>query len=198
MSFATVQSLIAITKIPDVEVAVREGCSSVTLARNWVAGEFLFKSYDRIFWIDSDMRFERTMFERMLKHSDDVPIIGAAYPSRMNPEKPNVLLLDGRPKADDKNRKKVAALGFGFMIIWREVMEKMANGSAQMCNDTQRPYAEIFQNGRRQRADGYWAPVTEDYMFCFKVREQYGYDVRMACDVRPGHLAEHAFRMSDG
>ena len=93
MSFATVQSLIAITKIPDVEVAVREGCSLVTLARNWIAGEFLFRSHDRIFWIDSDMRFSVAMFERMLEHSDRVPIVGASYPSRMNPEKPNVLLL---------------------------------------------------------------------------------------------------------
>jgi hypothetical protein len=179
-------------------VAVREGCSLVTLARNWIAGEFLFRSHDRIFWIDSDMRFSVAMFERMLEHSDRVPIVGASYPSRMNPEKPNVLLLDEQPKEDEHHCKRVAGLGFGFMVIWREVMEKIAKDAVQMRNDMQRPYAEIFKIGSRRRKDGFFSPITEDYVFCFEAREKYGYDVWMARDVRPGHLGEHAFRMSSG
>src|SRR6185436_20137226 len=56
--------------------------SQIDLDRSTLAHQFLQSDCDRIFWIDSDMRFSIDDFFRILALSTQYPIVGASYPAK--------------------------------------------------------------------------------------------------------------------
>ena len=83
---------------------------------------------DYILWIDSDMRFPCDAIDRMVGHG--LPIIAANYSTRRLPLRP-VAALNPEGTAyhhtvrGSQKLEMVAHVGMGFMLVKREVFEKL-------------------------------------------------------------------------
>lgn len=110
--------------------------------------------YFAALWLDTDMRFPKDAFTKLLAH--ELPIVGAGYPSRHYPHKPVVarnLKTDERvwTTPQHEGTEEVAGIGFGCLLTIGEALAKI----------------------ERPRFMPAWNPdgdtdVTEDMMFAYR------------------------------
>ncbi len=102
--------------------------SNVTMQRDALAREALETSADFLMWLDSDMHFPSDTIDRLLNRK--AKIVGAPYTTRVKPIRStafkSAMDYDARlNRSVDGGIEKVAALGFGCVLIHREVFETM-------------------------------------------------------------------------
>jgi hypothetical protein len=154
--------------------------SLVTRARNSLVAMFLESSYTDLIFIDSDIRFDPASVPRML--ASGKPVIGGAYSVKQIPPRYTLsFCFDGDP-ADrnlvaDKGDIEVAEIGTGFLLIRREVLEKMmeAYPDLKYTNDIS-TYPEKLGPFFYTFFDTVLDPVSrrylsEDYAFCRRWRD---------------------------
>jgi hypothetical protein len=128
----------------------------------------IYSEATHIFWLDDDMVVPPTAIIQLLR--DDQPIVGGLYFGRQPPHLPIVYRhVEGNqwiPITEfGPGMQEADAVGFGCMMVRREVLEKM-----------QRPYFEFSDK------------MGEDMYFCEEAKKL-GYQILVDADVLCTHLA---------
>ena len=144
-------------------------------------------TYDKIFWIDSDMLWTPQYFLD-LYHSDKDAIAGVFVNSRMEP----MYFFDNEK---DEQRKleflkktkpfKVSHFGLAFVCMKQGIMEVL-----------ERPWFEFGAIMRtKESGEEYRELVGEDLMFCMKMNDA-GFELYVDPNVRIGHMKIRALGIS--
>jgi len=164
------------------------GDSLVTRARNATVAAFLdMPDVDYLMFIDSDIHFSRWQLERLRSHNKG--IVGGVYLKKKLPYTP----VCNNKIGDEGNLTLMREIGTGFMMIRRDVFEKMKEAFPERKYKPyshERPsenYYDFFGVGVDEE-NGYY--LSEDYYFCKKAREL-GINVYLDQDI----LVEHSGRM---
>jgi hypothetical protein len=190
--------------------------SDVVTARNILSHYFVSDiTLTHILFIDNDMLIEFSVFRKLL--SKESPILGAAYSERKmdmatfaaemiegNNEmraralasKFNVHVFSGRFEVND-NFCKVNALGFGCMLIRREIFEGLIeknlvspfNSSALRHVRTEGIVYDFFDE--IQLESGEW--LSEDYAFCNRVLSLGDVEILAYVGCGVGHVGQFAY-----
>jgi hypothetical protein len=173
------------------------GCSVVTRARNMIAHEFLKSDCDHLMFIDSDMTFEPDSVIRLLAFNQDKPIIGGAYEARKE-GKVYILSLEGDADniyMDPMGLVKARRIATGFMMIRRDVLEKLAELHPEWRHKDINSDAILHSFfDFKVTPDGY---IGEDFLFCDRAREA-GFSVWIDPTIELGHMGIHEFKSSFG
>lgn len=185
----TAFDLISLRRVGDTRV----GHTKMTMihdARNTFAERAINEGYDRVLWIDSDMRFGPDVLERL---SADMDVLGMDYVSalcfkRVYPTAPviydDMFQLSDAPgmygvhiyRDYPKDQLfKIAASGFGCVLT-----------SVQLLKDVWDNFGPPFN---------YVANLGEDMSFCYKVAEL-GVDMWCDSSVKVGHIGGVVFSES--
>jgi hypothetical protein len=173
------------------------GCSVVSRARNMIAHEFLKSDCDHLLFIDSDMNFEPESVLRLLAWSQTKAIIGGAYESRKE-GKIYILSLDGdkeHVQMDAMGNVKARRIATGFMMIQRQVFEKLAEMHPEWehKDNTSDAMLHSFFDFKVTR-EGY---IGEDFLFCDRAQEA-GFSVWIDPTIKLGHMGIHEFKSDFG
>jgi len=164
-------------KYPKLKFAtMTSGYTYVHQARQQMVDSFLNDSTgDYMLWIDDDNIPQEDGLIRLLEHNK--PIVSGIYFKRRPPYEP-IIMMDRRSgigserRADifregEKGLIKVHSTGFGFILIKREVLEKM--------RELRFPHFSMKSG------------LGEDIWFCVQAQAA-GYDVLMDTKIEVGHL----------
>lgn len=187
----------------DLAVMTSSGESLITRARNVAVANFMDSDFDAILFIDSDIQFEPEAVWRIV--DSGYPLCAAPYPLKtVNWEaaitqdtaeaakiKATRLVIDTIPGEGfgDDGFLKVRDTGTGFMLIYREVFEKIkkAMPNIEYTSDQMGTQGEThnayFDTAIR---DGRY--LSEDYEFCHRAHDV-GYDIML--DVQGPILHHH-------
>jgi hypothetical protein len=186
--------------------------SLVTRARCNMAHQFLQGDADYLFWIDADIKFRAEDVVKMLEA--DVDVIGGIYPKKeINWDTVRQAALDGKENLHNHTGSlvvnlldsmpsitvpvnepcEVSAIGTGFMLIKREVFEKL------------KPHTQTFRSDMNYLTGDeiygfYLDPIdpeskrllSEDYFFCHQWRK-IGGKIHAAPWCQLGHMGTYLF-----
>lgn len=153
--------------------------SLIPRGRNSLSAKFMEnKIATHLMWIDSDIKFEAEDIFKLLLHDRD--IVGGLYPKKTFPidyvvnVSPDVVNEHGQIKVEN-GLMKVSRMGTGFMLIKREVFEKMYQAYPQTkytnnigLDKKYDPFMyALFDTGINPDSGEY---VSEDYLFCDRWR----------------------------
>lgn len=99
------------------------GCSSVHIARDKVAQDFLDSDCDTLFWLDSDVAWERGALTSIATRKEE--FVGACYPYK---QEPLAFPITWRANEITKNESglcEALSLPGGFMATRRSVFKKL-------------------------------------------------------------------------
>lgn len=177
----TVISLLQTVKKGYVEPVIVTG-SLVYDSRDQIATFAVNEGYDYVLYVDSDMIFSADDLKKLLAHDTD--IVSGLYVTRHgenknvayseihkrvdNPYKPPELINDTR----DYGYGKIAACGFGFVLIKTGVLKTMFER-----------YRSLFEPK--------WG-FGEDIAFCHRAKKC-GYKIYIDRDVKIGHIGETTY-----
>lgn len=211
------------------------GSSLVSWVRNdLVAGLYSTrKKFTHVLFIDDDMTFEPDSLVKMLRHEADV--VGALYTCRSDPPTLNVHLMNTRTTearrlvsleqpgiAIDsgglgvaKNSADTLTVGTGFMLIKREVLDRVGEQYVnceyekdlwKLTDEQIAPIAAARRDGVSKTGNAYWfqllprlcgyAESGEDTSFCLKAA-MCGFKVAVDTSIRPGHIGEYTYSYDD-
>jgi len=178
------------------------GGSVLHRSRNELCAIFLASDYTDLLFVDDDMQWDPDSVIRLL--ASGKTLIGGV--GRMRIQKPNTdhsvwcwrPILDDQQhfEIDDKGNIKTLGFGAAFMLINRAVFNIMAEqhpewhrrGAPEWSEDKRKCYYEFFRQGH----EGSDAEISEDYVFCDRVRAAGG-----ACWVDPtitlGHIGSYNY-----
>jgi len=183
---AFMASLLAMRRPADTNVHISTS-SLIYDSRNLLAQVALNKGYDRLLWLDSDMKFDPDLLERLSADMDEgLDFVSALYVTRKAPIKPcayEALSMDGKKPVPVTIREapeklfKIAGVGFGAVLM-----------STKMLRD-------VFEHTERMPFSPrpHWG---EDLSFCLAAAEL-GYDLWLDGRIRVGHVGNRAYDASD-
>jgi hypothetical protein len=157
------------------EVALKHGMrfevvfvtgSLVHHARSLAALHFLDSDYDRLFWLDSDIKFTALDFIKLVQHTNTHDCAVGVYPRRSDP--PGYFVAFARPgeEPNDQGLVEILGTGLGFACVRRSVMQRLAAEAPKLilCGSKE-PVPHIFRtddDGREARGEdgAFWADVN--------------------------------------
>lgn len=173
-------------------LADMSGCSIITMARNALVNEFLKTEATDMLFIDSDVIVQPDDVLRLLAQHTGRDVTAGMYPRRAK-DKRFFLDMHFDEKGDfefEGSLMKVKRVGTGFMMISREIIEKMIADHPEWQyenKDGDSTIAGIFDFAIK---DGKF--VGEDYLFCDRVAQSGG-SVWVDVDISLPHIGTEAF-----
>lgn len=187
--------------------------SLITRGRNNMTHGFLKTDADYLFWIDADIKFDPHDAYRM--YLANVDIIGGVYPKKeinwqtvreaalrgeANLENFTgsfvVNLIDYKPEITVPEHLpcEVSAVGTGFMLVKRHVIEKMKSWTPRFRNDMSAMQAgeEIYSFFMDPICPDTGRFLSEDYFFCEQWRK-HGGKIYAAPWCKLGHMGTYLF-----
>ena len=164
----------------------------IVLARNTAAADLLKGNCSHILFLDADILDPQCPehIQRMLDHDEDI-VGGIYYKKQEEKAVPVCNALDDRPPEDERGLIPLRHIGTGFLMIKREVFEKMieewGDQIGYLEDETERPMWDFFD---MPRVDG--RKMSEDWHFCNKAREL-GYTVYGDSGVLLQHIGTAIF-----
>lgn len=169
------------------------GCSVVSRARNIIADQLLESDCTHLLFVDSDTNFNADDVFRLLAFADKKDIVAGIAATRKK-QKVYYSTLDqdedGNIVMDRMGLVRVLRAGTGFMMIKREVFEKLREVHPEWKfydPNTDKDMYSFFDF--KSTPEGY---VGEDYLFCDRAREQ-GFTVWVDPTIKLGHMGMHEF-----
>jgi hypothetical protein len=168
------------------EMEIASHFSLIQYARNYLAAKFLSEeSFTHLLMIDSDLGWDPRAAVRMIERDKDV--ICGIYPVKMqNPYFPYA----GDGPADETGLQLAERVPTGFMLVKREVMERLAdsvrwyqmqyNGNVVKCPNL----FDLVHEGK-----DYWG---EDFAFCKRMKN-HGYKIWVETDMDFSHVGTNAW-----
>ena len=177
----TAFSLFNLKRPEGVEVElVMEVNGEVARCRNLLAERAVKGGFTHILFIDSDMKFNPDILEKMLAHDTD--IVGVMYHQRRLPLRNNLMPLNveeikGQNKTVEfqvnEDLFEVNWVGTGIMLVKTDVFKKLAT-----------PWFTFIHSDEEY--------VGEDVYFCRKAREA-GYKIYVDASVAVRHVGEFEY-----
>lgn len=186
--------------------------SLITRARCNMAHQFLQTDADYLFWIDSDIRFRAEDAVKMLEA--DVDVIGGIYPKKeINWHTVKNAALEGKEDLQKYTGSfvvnllnneasltvrvdepcEVSAIGTGFMLIKRDVFEKLKPHTEKYVSDMSHLAGEEIYGFYLDPIDPESKRLlSEDYFFCHQWRK-IGGKVHAAPWCNLGHMGTYLF-----
>lgn len=164
--------------------------SLITRARDKCAGAFLRSNYERLLFIDADIRFKPDDVAKLWNMDADIAV--GAYPMK-RAGAPLAVWMNGRLRKDMKNLPNPSTVdyaGTGFMMIKRHVFDMLRETPAAPPYDDGDPLEEFwgfFQDPIIDRVK--W---SEDYYFCDIARRN-GFLVKVDPTIRLGHVGRWVY-----
>jgi len=176
--------------------------ADIVRARNRAVGHVRTLDVSHVLWWDSDVAPEVEhvvpMVDAML--SLDVPLVGVGYPRKHDDGRIPLVEMGDRPRIGANQCRPVAAMGFGFMLTSRALLDQMWERY-----ESELWYLDVLTSGKIQRLVGLFdlryntqAPhgwvgpwrerLSEDYSFCLRALEM-GVQPMMYCG--PGTPVKH-------
>jgi hypothetical protein len=162
--------------------------SLVTRARNEMTASFLGTRHSHMMWLDADIEFEAQDVAKLWNLDADIAV--GAYAMKKPGETWYAAWVKGQLVKDlDRFEEPVEAdyAGTGFMLIKREVIEKLAQDAPEY----------QAHGGSRVRAI-YQTPVhegvfdSEDFHFC-RIAKKAGFEILLEPSVRLKHWGQSAY-----
>lgn len=144
--------------------------SLIPRARNNIASTFLKSDYRNLMFIDGDIEFDPVDVAKLWNM--DAPVSVGAY-SMKRDDQPKAAWLNGEIVVIEDCPEEpfsVDYAGTGFMLIHREVFEKLKSSVPEYENDKWAFFQETYSS---------LGELSEDYFFCEQVRKA-GYEI--ICD----------------
>jgi hypothetical protein len=174
----------------DIEIGF-VSCSLVHHARTLLTHVFLTqKKADRIFWIDSDIKWKPDDFLKLLKHTETHPCVAGVYPRRRDPPAYFIQFPKGTetdPPGED-GLTEIEGTGMGFTCVRREVMQHLYDTAPKLKYGGGEILPRVFRcddDGVDERG--------EDYAFFSDVRDA-GHKVYADATIRLGHVGTKVYR----
>lgn len=197
----------------DVSTAFIYNNSLITSARNQLASLFMQHEFTHLLFIDADVNFQARDILSMLAADKDV--IAGIYPKkRLNWARVEMAVKAGIPTEELQNHTgdlvvnlvnhgkeqvvnanepvEVFAAGTGFMLIKREVFEKLRDEVDTYKEDDDSITHEYFF---LMKDPVLGKQLSEDYAFCWLCRDN-GVKIHVAPWVRLGHTGTYQFNGS--
>lgn len=188
---AYVRSVVAATKdlaahgVKTLHITL-DGLHWIDIARDALAALFLRSDCTHMLQIDADVGFPADAARQLLAH--DVDIVGGAYPCKSDEAR----VYPARVGERVGSLLRSEGLPGGFMLVSRDVIERMSNGAPRY------PVATLDYGvidcaplyTREMRADGY---TGEDFMFCRRAIAA-GFDCWLEPDITFEHVGRKAWR----
>ena len=174
-------------------LAAQGDAGHLDVGRNKVVQEFLKSGLEWLLWIDTDMAFQPREFDLVWESVDpeERPIVSALYYSserhpvafrnRMRPED-GMVHAEAIPEPETDELVEVDGVGFGFVMVHRALMEKVAEAFGP--SHPHRPWFDCSDFGPYQE------PPSEDLSFCHRVRAL-GYPIYVHTGARVGHVKNY-------
>ena len=180
--------------------------SLITRARNTLVAQFMASKFSHLIFIDADQEFDPRDVVRMLHYDKDV--LSAACPLKCIPPQYALSLISTDP-IDGKFVEAYNA-GTGFMMIKREVFEKMFEAYPELkytldkrtinvsnIKENLADYAyTLFDTQTEELPNGMRVYLSEDYAFCRRWQNISG-KVLIDPDIKINHIGPHVFEAQD-
>jgi predicted O-methyltransferase YrrM len=168
------------------DIVILSGDCHVDDARNNLCRRFLMSDATHFVFIDADLQFSHSAISKLLSFNEK--FIAGIYPFKNDDEGYPVLL--GGHKFDERGLIKVEGVPGGFMVIAREVIQKLYDDLGDSWNvkgdkPGMLPVKELFHRVTEQGVER----RSGDYQFCKKVREA-GFEIWAAPFLKFGHIGE--------
>lgn len=177
--------------IPVSSIQYLNGDSLVTRARNKVVHKFLQTDYPYLLFVDNDILFTPGDIVRL--RNNNLPICGGVYFKKKIPYSP----VSNRSLEQKGHMHKMQETGTGFLMIHREVFEKIAEAE---------PEHFYSGDGDEEKSDSYYdyfrvgvvngRYLSEDYYFCYLAR-RYGYDIWLDTSIYVRHVGRAIYPFKD-
>lgn len=143
----------------DVMIGLNE--SLVDRARNNMACDFLKTKFQKLLFIDADIEFDPDDVAMLLEH--DVDLVAGVYCMKKPDSQWYAVWKDGKLVKDlgEGSLEEVDFMGTGFMMIDRNVFERMISFYPEIKNDDP---VETWGFFNRMKYNG--VMLSEDYSFC--------------------------------
>lgn len=158
----------------------------VTLARDAVLERFLNGGCQKLFWIDSDMVWDRQAFFTMLALSQKVDVVCAAYPAKTEGNGTFFVNCEANRKIGPYGLQEFNGAGLGFTIVDRKVCQQLSDNAPKVFDQMAGRYVpsvfriDVDEKGTRR---------TEDMAF-FRDIQELGHTVWCKTDIVLGHIGE--------
>ena len=158
-------------------------------SRNSLARRAIIENYDRVLWLDSDMKFDTDLLQKLSADLDQgLDMVSGLYITRKPPIKPCIFEKVGYDHIEDSMEVKpfaksyyeypknqlfeIEACGFGAVLMNTSLMKEVEQNYGL-------PFAPVIGFG-------------EDISFCLRVKEL---GKKMYCDsrVKVGHVGNYVF-----
>lgn len=145
------------------------GFSRPTIARDYLAREFLDSDCSHLLFLDTDLEWSADSMARFLER--DLDVVGGTYfQKRLDQNIPVINAVGWREFDASDGLVECVHVGTGLMLIKREVFEALAPSVNEYLRgrdkDDPRPVKRFFAEGIH---DGYDEP--EDWWFCRQARD---------------------------
>lgn len=170
-----IQSLEELNATPPCSVLIRltTGDSLVSHARNALTADFLATDRTHLLFIDSDIAFTCDQVARLVSH--DEAVVGGLYAKKQASLELACEGFPDEPPVDHRGLLPVRHIGAGFLLIKREVFERMIDEFApEICYTaygTSRQEYDFWHAGVRENQDGTRRYLSEDWGFCQRARD---------------------------
>ena len=159
-----------------VRLAHVSGCSIITMARNRLVDEFLKTDCTELLFIDSDVIAQTEDILRLMAQSGDKDITAGSYPRRSRDKMffMDLYFNENNELEFDGAMMRIKRVGTGFMLIRRDVFEKLKPHVGWYKNGgvTINPEDQVYDFFKVQNVNH--ELLSEDYNFCHLYREHGG------------------------
>lgn len=165
--------------------------SNVNRARNSCAAKFLSGDATHLMFVDADIQWSPDSVIKLMQADKD--IVGGIYPQKTLPPKMVVNTIDNGEREGDL--VEVGTIGTGFMLIKRNVFERMIQEGATKytdaigLSDVENDHQYDFFNCTIDSQGRY---LTEDWSFCRRWR-QLGGKIWADTSIPLAHVGYHRF-----
>lgn len=161
--------------------------SLVHHSRTLAAHKFLLSSYNRLFWIDSDIVWEPLQFFALLKHTLKHDCVSGVY-SRKRDKASYYVRMQGTQR-DADGLLGIDGTGLGFCCVTRPVMETLAGKAMKLTFPGEREaIPHIF------RCDDVNGEARGEDMAFFADVESNGFRVLLDPKIEVGHIGPKVFK----
>ncbi len=186
------------------DVQVEEmGDSHADRACNKMANAFLKTDCDAMLVIDCDILFRRADIEKMIGHLErGHKAVWGIYPKKHEQTEACICTFLETPDPDEHNLVTVRRSGRGFMLVHREVFERLKedtggpalryhnHGELQWCFFRSGAVTGAF-SAMQKEGEREW--ISEDWMFCEDLRIHLGIPTLVDSTIALGHIGSKAY-----
>jgi hypothetical protein len=167
------------------ELAQVSGCAIVSKARNLLVTQFIKSDCTHLLFVDADVNLTTSAVLKLINSSKGKDIVSGLYPSRVEG---NGIFLQVHEEQTETGLLRVMAVGTGFMLIARYVLQAMMDKRPELANkDGDQTHYALFDCALKDAKY-----IGEDYNFCHRAIEN-GFSIFVDQTNALGHIGAKEF-----